>query len=297
MRRMTTLRSLLVKRDISSHPHVNLTSTKVSHHKHLSIPLNTDINVLKIWLLFCTVHKIYCRQTLMSIASITSQDRGGGDGSACVVLFIRVNPTKCAKRPESASYNSTRGYVQTSQRKRVAIEPTRCFRRSIRGGADLDRPYHPRTTAFTRAGFPLPFSDPSSHPGCPFCEKHSSLPSLRCFASATTYKASETGRIGPKSRSRIPFLPVISLAPFVVCIVFSARVLSRNMDGAPVNEFPVALTHGGRYLQYDIFGNLFEITSKYRPPIMPIGRGAYGIVWYLILFLLFVWEIDGSLMN
>ncbi|KAJ8484664.1 hypothetical protein OPV22_017149 [Ensete ventricosum] len=50
------------------------------------------------------------------------------------------------------------------------------------------------------------------------------------------------------------------------------------MDGAPVNEFPVALTHGGRYLQYDIFGNLFEITSKYRPPIMPIGRGAYGIV-------------------
>ncbi|RZR94578.1 hypothetical protein BHM03_00023293 [Ensete ventricosum] len=51
------------------------------------------------------------------------------------------------------------------------------------------------------------------------------------------------------------------------------------MDGAPVNEFPVALTHGGRYLQYDIFGNLFEITSKYRPPIMPIGRGAYGIVW------------------
>lgn len=69
------------------------------------------------------------------------------------------------------------------------------------------------------------------------------------------------------------------------------------MDGAPVNEFPVALTHGGRYLQYDIFGNLFEITSKYRPPIMPIGRGAYGIVWYLILFLLFVWEIAGSLMN
>lgn len=97
MRRMTTLRSLLVKRDISSHPHVNLTSTKVSHHKHLSIPLNTDINVLKILLLFCTVHKIYCRQTLMSIASITSQDRGGGDGSACVVLFIRVNPTSAQR--------------------------------------------------------------------------------------------------------------------------------------------------------------------------------------------------------
>ncbi|XP_068644140.1 mitogen-activated protein kinase 3 [Aristolochia californica] len=43
-------------------------------------------------------------------------------------------------------------------------------------------------------------------------------------------------------------------------------------------EFPLVPTHGGRFLQYNIFGNLFEITAKYRPPIMPIGRGAYGIV-------------------
>lgn len=45
-------------------------------------------------------------------------------------------------------------------------------------------------------------------------------------------------------------------------------------------EFPAVPTHGGQFIQYDIFGNLFEITSKYQPPIMPIGRGAYGIVWY-----------------
>ncbi|WOL14844.1 hypothetical protein Cni_G23625 [Canna indica] len=50
------------------------------------------------------------------------------------------------------------------------------------------------------------------------------------------------------------------------------------MDAPPLNEFPVAPTHGGRYLQYNIFGNFFEITSKYQPPITPIGRGAYGIV-------------------
>ncbi|XP_021889758.1 mitogen-activated protein kinase 3 [Carica papaya] len=43
-------------------------------------------------------------------------------------------------------------------------------------------------------------------------------------------------------------------------------------------DFPAIPTHGGQYIQYNIFGNLFEITSKYRPPIMPIGRGAYGIV-------------------
>ncbi|PKA66932.1 Mitogen-activated protein kinase 5 [Apostasia shenzhenica] len=50
------------------------------------------------------------------------------------------------------------------------------------------------------------------------------------------------------------------------------------MGGAPAPEFPAVLTHGGRFLQYNIFGNFFEISSKYRPPIMPIGRGAYGIV-------------------
>ncbi|PKU87953.1 mitogen-activated protein kinase 5 [Dendrobium catenatum] len=50
------------------------------------------------------------------------------------------------------------------------------------------------------------------------------------------------------------------------------------MAGAPAMDFPAVLTHGGRFLQYNIFGNLFEISAKYRPPIMPIGRGAYGIV-------------------
>ncbi|EPS57900.1 mitogen-activated protein kinase, partial [Genlisea aurea] len=43
-------------------------------------------------------------------------------------------------------------------------------------------------------------------------------------------------------------------------------------------DFPAKATHGGKYTQYDIYGNTFEITAKYRPPIMPIGRGAYGLV-------------------
>ncbi|XP_042486155.1 mitogen-activated protein kinase homolog MMK2-like [Macadamia integrifolia] len=38
------------------------------------------------------------------------------------------------------------------------------------------------------------------------------------------------------------------------------------------------LTHGGRYVQYNIYGILFEVTTKYVPPIRPVGRGAYGIV-------------------
>ncbi|WVZ16998.1 hypothetical protein V8G54_009980 [Vigna mungo] len=44
-----------------------------------------------------------------------------------------------------------------------------------------------------------------------------------------------------------------------------------NIKGVP--------THGGRYIQYNIYGNLFEVSRKYVPPIRPVGRGAYGIVW------------------
>ncbi|KAJ0739940.1 putative mitogen-activated protein kinase [Helianthus annuus] len=38
-------------------------------------------------------------------------------------------------------------------------------------------------------------------------------------------------------------------------------------------------THSGRYVQYNVYGNLFEVSRKYVPPIRPVGRGAYGIVW------------------
>jgi hypothetical protein len=44
-------------------------------------------------------------------------------------------------------------------------------------------------------------------------------------------------------------------------------------------------THDGQYTQYNIFGNSFEVSAKYVPPIRPIGRGAYGIVW--CVFILF----------
>uniref|UniRef100_A0A7N0V0B9 Mitogen-activated protein kinase n=1 Tax=Kalanchoe fedtschenkoi TaxID=63787 RepID=A0A7N0V0B9_KALFE len=38
------------------------------------------------------------------------------------------------------------------------------------------------------------------------------------------------------------------------------------------------LTHGGRYVRYNLFGNLFEVSRKYVPPIRPVGRGAFGLV-------------------
>ncbi|TYH63079.1 hypothetical protein ES332_D07G165700v1 [Gossypium tomentosum] len=43
-----------------------------------------------------------------------------------------------------------------------------------------------------------------------------------------------------------------------------------SIKGAP--------THGGRYVLYNVYGNRFEVSRKYAPPIRPVGRGAYGIV-------------------
>ncbi|XVE80851.1 hypothetical protein DITRI_Ditri15bG0014000 [Diplodiscus trichospermus] len=43
-------------------------------------------------------------------------------------------------------------------------------------------------------------------------------------------------------------------------------------------EIPATLSHGSCFIQYNIFGNIFEVTAKYKPPIMPIGKGTYGIV-------------------
>ncbi|KAK2407016.1 mitogen-activated protein kinase protein MMK2 [Trifolium repens] len=50
----------------------------------------------------------------------------------------------------------------------------------------------------------------------------------------------------------------------------SVESAENNIRGIPI--------HGGHYLQYNIYGNLFEVSRKYVPPIRPVGRGAYGIV-------------------
>ncbi|KAK4780187.1 hypothetical protein SAY87_016293 [Trapa incisa] len=53
---------------------------------------------------------------------------------------------------------------------------------------------------------------------------------------------------------------------------------AHNNPNGQFSDFPAVQTHGGQFIQYNIFGNQFEVTAKYRPPITPIGRGAYGIV-------------------
>ncbi|XP_074285521.1 mitogen-activated protein kinase 3-like [Silene latifolia] len=43
-------------------------------------------------------------------------------------------------------------------------------------------------------------------------------------------------------------------------------------------QFTASFTYEGRYIQYNVLGNSIVVTSKYWPPIKPIGCGAYGIV-------------------
>ncbi|OVA18196.1 Protein kinase domain [Macleaya cordata] len=51
-----------------------------------------------------------------------------------------------------------------------------------------------------------------------------------------------------------------------------------NTPTAATIEVKGVPTHGGSYIQYNLLGNLFEVSAKYTPPIQPLGRGAYGIV-------------------
>jgi len=53
----------------------------------------------------------------------------------------------------------------------------------------------------------------------------------------------------------------------------SSQILKTTID------IPGTLSHDGRYIQYNLFGHIFELPAKYKPPIRPIGRGACGIVW------------------
>ncbi|KAL0330038.1 UNVERIFIED_CONTAM: Mitogen-activated protein kinaseMMK2 [Sesamum radiatum] len=49
-------------------------------------------------------------------------------------------------------------------------------------------------------------------------------------------------------------------------------------SGSSKSNISGVLTHGGKYVRYNLYGNLFEVSSKYVPPLRPLGRGAYGLV-------------------
>ncbi|KAK7856475.1 mitogen-activated protein kinase like protein d5 [Quercus suber] len=55
-------------------------------------------------------------------------------------------------------------------------------------------------------------------------------------------------------------------------------MMPMSATATTTENISATLSHGGRFIQYNIFGNIFEVTAKYKPPILPIGKGAYGIV-------------------
>lgn len=61
----------------------------------------------------------------------------------------------------------------------------------------------------------------------------------------------------------------------------AAAASAAGAGAGMMENIQATLSHGGRFIQYNIFGNVFEVTAKYKPPILPIGKGAYGIVWFV----------------
>ena len=53
--------------------------------------------------------------------------------------------------------------------------------------------------------------------------------------------------------------------------------MENDYTAVEINGLP---TYDGRYILYNVLGNLFEVSAKYAPSIQPVGRGAYAIVWY-----------------
>ncbi|KAK8663603.1 hypothetical protein V6N13_083412 [Hibiscus sabdariffa] len=45
-----------------------------------------------------------------------------------------------------------------------------------------------------------------------------------------------------------------------------------------VPAIPATPSYGGRFLQYNVSGHIFEVTAKYKKPVIPVGKGFYGFV-------------------
>ncbi|KAG6430179.1 hypothetical protein SASPL_108241 [Salvia splendens] len=68
------------------------------------------------------------------------------------------------------------------------------------------------------------------------------------------------------------------LANFICFLLFGMSVESSSGSGDHGgHNIKGVVTHGGRYMQYNVHENLFEVSRKY-VPFKPVGRGAYGIV-------------------
>lgn len=124
-----------------------------------------------------------------------------------------------------------------------------------------------------------------------FSHSQHALARPKCSSSTKPSKLNSDKTVnGQKQRKREPS------SGFWVKMAAAAKDSS---SGGATSSVKGVLTHGGKYVQYNVYGNLFEVSSKYVPPIRPIGRGAYGIVWWVFFppFFLFILIIYPSLLS
>ncbi|EOY34256.1 Mitogen-activated protein kinase NTF6 isoform 2, partial [Theobroma cacao] len=79
------------------------------------------------------------------------------------------------------------------------------------------------------------------------------------------------------SHKSTPFCSFLHLLFFELVFEGSEKKKKMENEAMAVDSRGIP-TYGGRYVRYDVLGIIFEVSSKYVPPIQPIGRGAYGIV-------------------
>lgn len=84
---------------------------------------------------------------------------------------------------------------------------------------------------------------------------------------------------GYSSRFFNPFSCFEFFRSLLGLISFEMSLDSSSADHGGHSNIRGVPTHGGRYVQYNVHGSLFEVSRKYVPPIRPIGRGANGMVW------------------
>ncbi|KAH7688142.1 Mitogen-activated protein kinase protein [Dioscorea alata] len=57
---------------------------------------------------------------------------------------------------------------------------------------------------------------------------------------------------------------------------------AQKEGGAAPVKMEATLTHGGRFVRYNVCRFVFEVTSKYRPPITFLRSDRYGDTWSVL---------------
>jgi hypothetical protein len=129
----------------------------------------------------------------------------------------------------------------------------------------------PRAPSSSRKSILIPLSPPESKRG-------KLLHQIIVPNISTTSRIEQSITTNP-SATTLPPPPPLPSPPLPRAAGEEEAATMDSSSGGGGTQIKGMATHGGRYVLYNVYGNLFEVSAKYSPPIRPIGRGAYGIVW------------------